>query len=68
MQALVRKVHTGCIAGMLPWSLRAQELFAVALMSGSGGLTGVMVTQVLRPGLARITKRRRMAESAARQE
>lgn len=57
MQILVRKLHTGYVAQMLPWSLRVQELFAVALLSGSGGLIGMMVTQVLRPGIARMAKR-----------
>lgn len=68
MQVLVRKVHTGYIARMLPWSLRVQELFAVALLSGSGGLTSMIVTQVLRPGIARMSKRWTASETMGHQQ
>ena len=61
MRPLVRNLHASYIAYMLQWSPRLQELSAVMLMNGSGGLTSIVVAKVLRPGMAhlkaRITKR-----------
>ena len=57
MRPLVRNLHASYIAYMLQWSPRLQELFAVVLMNGSGGLTSMLIAKVIRPSVACITAR-----------
>lgn len=57
MRPLVRNLYASYIAYLLRWSPGLQELFVVMLLNGSGGLTGMIVTKVLRPGMSRILKR-----------
>ena len=61
MRPLPRNVRASYIAYMLQWSPRLQELFAVMLTNGSGGLASIVIAKMLRPSMAyleaRITKR-----------
>ena len=57
MRPLVRNLYASYIAYLLRWSPGLQEMFVVMLLNGSGGLTGMIVTKVLRPGMSRIIKR-----------
>ncbi len=67
MRPLVRNLHASYIAYMLQWSPRLQQLFAVVLMNGSGGLIGMVFVKVLRPSVARIMKRSCAPEAIGQQ-
>lgn len=63
-RSLAHKAYVSYTAYILQCLPRLQELCTVILVTGSGGVTGMVVAHILRPGVARVLKRRPLTQQS----
>jgi hypothetical protein len=68
MRVIAGNLYASYVAHMVRWSPGVQALLSAMLMNGSGSFAAIVVTQVLRPRILRMSKRFNADADVAGQE